>query len=75
MEEKECPICSLKIFSDATTREFCKLCGMAIVNPKYSPQYRKKGIINYFCCYRCLSIYVCTFVPVEEYIPYAKNDF
>ncbi len=58
MEEKKCPICNLKIWSDATTREFCKMCGMAIPNPKTVPHsHTKTGTVNYFCCYQCLSVY------------------
>jgi len=58
VKEKECPICSKKIRSDAAIHEFCKLCGMGIPEPKDVPKIQTKdGKYDYFCCDRCCSIY------------------
>jgi hypothetical protein len=57
-EEKECPICSKKIRSDATVNEYCKLCGMGIPEPEEVPNLQtddEKKV--YFCCERCYTIY------------------
>ena len=53
---ENCPICDYKLESDATLKEFCKLCGMA--KPKeYLILHDEKGISNYFCCKSCLYNY------------------
>jgi len=39
---QECPICEKEILSDATTKSYCRLCGMNIDNLKKD-----------FCCPNC----------------------
>lgn len=57
--EKKCPICNRAVPSDASVKIFCALCGMGIPNPDTAFRYETiKGVIFYFCCDKCLAIYL-----------------
>lgn len=56
--DKNCPICSKEIRSDAAIHEYCKLCGMGIPEVRNVPQINVDDEKTYFfCCDRCLLIY------------------
>ena len=52
---KECEICKMEIFSDASNENYCKLCGMLLDETGIIKKI--KGRINYFCCNLCQEKY------------------
>jgi len=59
MNDEECPICKKNKLNAARSDEVCELCNMPLVNYAVAPTHTMDdGKIQYFCCGRCLDIYV-----------------
>lgn len=56
-KEMKCPICDKTIRSDAAIHEYCKLCGIGIVEPSEAPKIQTEEGTAYFCCNKCCSLY------------------
>ncbi|RMF54612.1 hypothetical protein D6745_04695 [Candidatus Woesearchaeota archaeon] len=52
-----CPVCGKDVESDATTKEFCALCGMNITKENIVV-WKSGPKTKYFCCGSCYKKYM-----------------
>ena len=62
MNEKQCPLCSKPVRSDALAKKYCKLCGMFLDDSELQFIYdTPTGDSFFFCCEKCMKMYVTTY--------------